>query len=442
MKSLTTVALCLIAISISAQGIKFTKGEFKETLAKAEEQDKLVFIDFYTQWCGPCKSLSKHVFTQKQVGEFFNRHFVSIKMDAEAEGKELARKNKVNAYPSLLFFNPQGEVLHRVVGAISADELLSEAQYAMDAISDPNSFLELKKNYAAGKSDPEFLKRYIQVQKQQKEAPYDAINDYLKVQKDMKESYFEMMEFLLNNRRFLICGGEAERILDANYDEFFDIATRREEETLKQLKKDMIMRTRQYALANNDSKTYELFMERWNRQNPNSDGLINNDYWTIELLELKGESKALKKQARLYLNELLNTRSVKDIQAKDKAAYDAFCEKNKSQAGSYIIEAQKKRLRYANAEQITSILLKVAKSYLSACRSKKDCKATAPWIDYGKQLMPNDFRLPSFEADVLFVRKHYHEAIALKEAALNMMSSNDRGRKVVKTELEQMRQAL
>ena len=62
--------------SVSAQelkeGIVFMENESWElALKKAKEQHKLIFIDCYTVWCGPCKSLSDKVFPQKKSGGFF-----------------------------------------------------------------------------------------------------------------------------------------------------------------------------------------------------------------------------------------------------------------------------------------------------------------------------------------------------------------------------------
>ena len=61
-----------------------------EAIQAAKSENKLVFIDFYTTWCGPCKMMMKNVFPQPKVGEYFNNKYVCIKLDAEKEGKEVA----------------------------------------------------------------------------------------------------------------------------------------------------------------------------------------------------------------------------------------------------------------------------------------------------------------------------------------------------------------
>lgn len=82
-----------------AEGIEFFKGSFEEAKVQAEKDGKLVFVDCYASWCGPCKKMDKLVFTDSEVGEFFNKNFVSIRMDMEkGKGKALASNWKVR-YP-------------------------------------------------------------------------------------------------------------------------------------------------------------------------------------------------------------------------------------------------------------------------------------------------------------------------------------------------------
>lgn len=82
-----------MALPLRAEGIAFFHGTWQETLAKAKSENKLVFVDFYTQWCGPCLNMAQTVFVLPEVGAFYNANFVSAKIDTEnGEGIELAKK--------------------------------------------------------------------------------------------------------------------------------------------------------------------------------------------------------------------------------------------------------------------------------------------------------------------------------------------------------------
>lgn len=110
-KIVLAVFMAAMALSLSAQ-INFREGGFAEALEAAKSENKLVFMDCYTSWCGPCKLMASKEFVQEKAGEYFNPRFVSVKIDMEkGEGVELRKRYDVNAYPTLLVLNVKGELL-------------------------------------------------------------------------------------------------------------------------------------------------------------------------------------------------------------------------------------------------------------------------------------------------------------------------------------------
>lgn len=99
------------------QGVAFFGGTLDETMAKAKSEGKSVFIDFYTDWCGPCKAVADNVFPTKEAGEYFNSRFINMKIDAEkGRGPELVDKFKVQVYPTFIVLNAEGETIARWSG--------------------------------------------------------------------------------------------------------------------------------------------------------------------------------------------------------------------------------------------------------------------------------------------------------------------------------------
>ncbi len=156
MKKLTIFSALFIGAMALAQGIKFEDTNFSTILAKAKKENKLIFVDAYASWCGPCKLMVKNVFPQKAVGDYYNSHFVNAKIDMEkGEGIDLAKKYNVKAFPTYLFIDGNGEVVHRTLGYVEENDFI---QFAKDA-GDPGKRLgTLKQKFEAGEKDPEFLK--------------------------------------------------------------------------------------------------------------------------------------------------------------------------------------------------------------------------------------------------------------------------------------------
>ena len=114
-------------------GVDFFHGTWEEALAKAEKENKLIFLDAYTDWCGWCKRLDATTLKDKAVGEFFNKNFVNVHMEMEKskDGPRLAKKMAIRGYPALFFINGKEEVKHFVAGYVKADRLLNEGAIAL-----------------------------------------------------------------------------------------------------------------------------------------------------------------------------------------------------------------------------------------------------------------------------------------------------------------------
>lgn len=103
--------------SRQGEGVDFQDLTFEQALQKATAENRLIFMDAYASWCGPCKYMATRVFTQPEAGNYFNRNFINVKYDMEkGEGVGLARRYEVKAYPTFLILNGKGDVLGRIVG--------------------------------------------------------------------------------------------------------------------------------------------------------------------------------------------------------------------------------------------------------------------------------------------------------------------------------------
>ena len=161
MKRIITVALSLMAcITMMAQGMVFEpEGTTLEKAAvKAKAENKMIFLDCFTTWCGPCKMMANTVFPQEKVGAAMNPKFVNVKIDMEsAYGAPLAKKLQITAYPTFVIINADLQEVGRFLGGSQADEFLKRVQEK----SADNSSSALKARWEAGERNPEFLMTYL-----------------------------------------------------------------------------------------------------------------------------------------------------------------------------------------------------------------------------------------------------------------------------------------
>lgn len=110
-------------------GIDFKNSTFENALAEAKKTGKLIFLDAYTDWCGPCKNMAATSFKNEAVASLYNAKFINIKIEMEKspEGPGLAQKYGIKAYPSLLFLDGDGKIVKYVVGFQSANQLIDIA---------------------------------------------------------------------------------------------------------------------------------------------------------------------------------------------------------------------------------------------------------------------------------------------------------------------------
>ncbi|MEG0467073.1 MAG: thioredoxin family protein [Mucinivorans sp.] len=117
-KLLLILAFAISGLVAAAQGTNFEDGSLADGLKTAGNENKLVFVDVYTTWCGPCKYMSSTIFPSEEVGKVMNGSFVSLKIDAEqGEGLDVAKTYSVKAYPTMLILDKTGKELGRIVGS-------------------------------------------------------------------------------------------------------------------------------------------------------------------------------------------------------------------------------------------------------------------------------------------------------------------------------------
>jgi thioredoxin 1 len=124
-----------VANNEAETGIRFIEENWSKAVAEAKKQKKLIFIDAYTSWCGPCRMLKQKTFTDKAAGEYFNKHFINITLDMEkGDGITFAQKYQVAAYPTLFIMDADEKSVSTSEGYINPTQLIEFGKYVINKV--------------------------------------------------------------------------------------------------------------------------------------------------------------------------------------------------------------------------------------------------------------------------------------------------------------------
>lgn len=159
MKKIILLLSCIFVMTSMSAQTSFQELTLEKALEQAKVENKYVFVDCYTSWCGPCKMMAEKILPLKEVGEYMNGKFVCVKFDMEkGEGRAIQQKYRVSAYPTFLILDTDGSLLHAVVGGTATGEEFLEK---VKIVFDDNSAGKLATEYDRGNRNMDFLLKYI-----------------------------------------------------------------------------------------------------------------------------------------------------------------------------------------------------------------------------------------------------------------------------------------
>lgn len=155
------VSLMLMTSLMFAQGVEFEPEgtTLDKVIPKAKKEHKLIFVDCYTQWCGPCKKMARDIFPDTKVGNYMNPRFVNLKIDMEASYAEgLSKEWQVSGYPTFIIFNADGKEIGRFMGGSDADGFIKRVREKSTVDAAASS---LEERWNQGERNDAFLKEYL-----------------------------------------------------------------------------------------------------------------------------------------------------------------------------------------------------------------------------------------------------------------------------------------
>lgn len=213
-RNFSTIVLLLICSVAFSQTVEFIKKPWEEVLAMAKEKNRPIFVDVYTQSCGPCKRMDKEVFTNPGVVRLMNDSLIAFKMDAGLKENGWAMDAySIRSYPTLLYFSSTGELICKYAGAEDVNGVTEITRSVLKQSTDPKPLSVWKKEYESNKGNTAFLLDYIKKLQDLNLNTGKVIDEYLSLIPEKERYSKRNIELILHNAANLSLNGIACNVL-------------------------------------------------------------------------------------------------------------------------------------------------------------------------------------------------------------------------------------
>ncbi|MEY8590710.1 thioredoxin family protein [Butyricimonas hominis] len=417
MKKYLLLVLVFVGLSLGgfSQGIEFRTESFEEVVKMAAKQGKWVFVDAYGPKCPPCRRMEKEVFPDPKVGEFFNKHFLCLKIDATTQEQELMDLHRVGLFPTYLFFDGAGNLKYRAKGFFPVDEFIAEGQKALDeaklksyehwmaGFALNGSVTTFGREFAIammqrGISLAEGFERYWATQQLhlmntrgikewEDNTCHATVNandfiDEIDKRKQKEDDLYEAERRFSGPKRPLV--DKAYPILVAGDTLVKNILTLMQGRNAIQMK--------DYALRNKNRELFDYALALW-EQLPESTRVGEREALELEFLQATGETKKYVKEAARFLNRVVETMSQELLLVKGK--------EEAVMMPVWGIQAEwQERFEEMYCDLYFNYVESIARQCMAYSKSAKQLPDLARWAEYARQLKPGNVRAQQFYNDV------------------------------------------
>lgn len=385
-----TVSL-LASIQTFSQGIIFRQDDWQNVLMQAKAQKKLIFVDIYTTWCGPCKEMDKKTFTESSVGDKFNARFINYKVDAEKGfGITLAKRYNVTSYPTCLFVDPSENLIYKQEGLLRAPDLVKEADMVLNNQANAKPLYTLDKLYENGRRDTEFLNEYISVRSLFSGIDNrDLVEDYVKSLSPIQYSADKTLRVIVNND-FKIDGKAFDLLLKfrEKAESLFEGGVEKVNRAFSQSINEVF----DVALKTKNQALFDKALAANLKALPNTADRVNDKNKLAFYLAMKDVNK-FSEAAEQYLDQYVMFVQIESIRKQDLWEYEKIMQNYKLGirdsvgAGAALYQNLKANAKNTMARLTAAELNEVVKAFYDQVEDKAKLKKATEWAKRSLELV-------------------------------------------------------
>ena len=388
MKRFYVLIICLLLSVLTtkytySQGINFRQDDWQNVLIQAKAQKKLIFVDIYTAWCGPCKEMDKKTFTDVSVGDKFNARFINYKVDAEKGfGITLAKRYNVTSYPTCLFVDPSENLIYKQEGLLRAPDLVKEADMVLNNQANAKPLYALDKLYENGRRDTEFLNEYIAVRSLYDRIDNrDLVEDYVKSLTPIQYSADKTLRIIVNNG-FQIDGKAFDLLMKfrEKAESLFEGGAEKVNRSFSQSINEVF----DVALKGKNQALFDKALAANLKALPNTADRVNDKNKLAFYLAMKDVNK-FSEAAEQYLDQYVMFVQIESIRKQDLWEYEKIMQNYKLGirdsvgAGAALYQNLKVNAKNTMARLTASELNEVVKAFYDQVEDKAKLKKATEW---------------------------------------------------------------
>ncbi|PWK24480.1 thioredoxin [Arcicella aurantiaca] len=380
----------LASTQVFSQGIIFRQDDWQNVLMQAKAQKKLIFVDIYTTWCGPCKEMDKKTFTESSVGDKFNARFINYKVDAEKGfGINLAKRYNVTSYPTCLFVDATENLMYKQEGLLRAPDLLKEADMVLNNQANAKPRWALEKLYNEGRRDSEFLSEFIAVNSLYTIDNTNLVEEYVKSLTPIQYSSDKTLRIIVNNG-FKIDGKAFELLLKfrEKAESLFEGGVEKVNRAFSQSINEVF----DVALKTKNQAMFDKALAANLKALPNTADRVNDKNKLAFYLAMKDVNK-FSEAAEQYLDQYVMFVQVESIRKQDLWEYEKIMQNYKLGirdsvgAGAALYQNLKKNAKYTMARLTANELNEVVKAFYDQVDDKAKLKKAVEWAKRSLELV-------------------------------------------------------